>query len=151
MNTNKKNITENIEQEADILNIERDSFVFYRSYYEAIKTLKGKKKLIAYEAIAQYALCRKSPEDLPPAVLSILRMAIPNIDANHKKYFYRQRVKNNQNKKDSSELFEGEGMEQIKLPKKENKVNFQNSISDNELEKNIDSLIDNIDSDVLQD
>ena len=35
---------------------QRDSFVFYRSYYEAIKDLNDEEQLTLYKAIFEYAL-----------------------------------------------------------------------------------------------
>ncbi len=37
-------------------NMERETFVFYRSYFDAIELLSKKNRLLAYEAIAKYAL-----------------------------------------------------------------------------------------------
>lgn len=65
---------------------EKPSFVFYRSYFEAIETLSMKNRLIAFEAITKYGLDREETMNLPPRVLAILKMAIPNINANHEKY-----------------------------------------------------------------
>lgn len=36
--------------------MERDSFVFYRSFYDSIKELSGKEKALVYDAIFEYAL-----------------------------------------------------------------------------------------------
>ena len=64
----------------------RGSFVFYRSYYEAINMLSKKNRLLAYEAIAKYALNQEVEENLPPQVLIVLKIAMPNIDANIRNY-----------------------------------------------------------------
>ena len=85
----------------------RDSFVFYRSYLEAIETLSKKNKLIAFETIVRYALDQEMPESLPSNVLGIFKMAQPNIDSANKKYFNRLKGKA-QKKKDCDEQEFGE-------------------------------------------
>ena len=56
-------------------NMERETFVFYRSYFDAIELLSKKNRLLAYEAIAKYALTQEEIQDLPPQVAIILKMA----------------------------------------------------------------------------
>jgi len=68
------------------LEIKKKSFVFYISYFEAIQTLSQKHRLIAFEAIAKYALYGEEPVNLPLRVLAILKMSIPNIDSSHQRY-----------------------------------------------------------------
>ena len=58
-------------------NMERETFVFYRSYFDAIELLSKKNRLLAYEAIAKYALTQEEIQDLPPQVAIILKMAKP--------------------------------------------------------------------------
>ena len=74
----------------------RDTFVFYRSYFDAIEFLSKKNRLLAYEAIAKYALNQEEIQDLPPQVAIILKMAKPNIDANIRNY--NKRVKSKKSK-----------------------------------------------------
>lgn len=54
-------------------NMERETFVFYRSYFDAIELLSKKNRLLAYEAIAKYALTQEEIQDLPPQVAIILK------------------------------------------------------------------------------
>lgn len=107
---------------------EKSSFVFYRSYFEAIETLSMKNRLIAFEAIAKYGLDREETTNLPPRVLAILTMAIPNIDANHKKYFRKMKTISQASQKDTSDVFEDESIEEVLLPKKE----YKNNSTENE-------------------
>lgn len=65
---------------------EKEGFLFYKSFYEAIETLSIKKQLIAYRAIAKYGLYNEAVQDLPLQVLGILKMAMPIIDANAERY-----------------------------------------------------------------
>lgn len=63
----------------------RESFVFYRSFKEALEGLDDSDKLIMYEAIAGYALDRTPPQlaGFPKALFSLIK---PQLDANWKRY-----------------------------------------------------------------
>lgn len=63
----------------------RDSVVFYRSFYEAIKRLPEKEQAESFRAIMEYALNDKEPEEYGVA-MAIYLMAKPQIDANNKRY-----------------------------------------------------------------
>ena len=66
----------------------RNSFLFYRSFMEAIETIPDElKKAQAYKVIVEYGLDRKEPdinEDL--VVKVIFKQAKPQIDASIKRY-----------------------------------------------------------------
>lgn len=106
----------------------RDSIVFYRSYYEAIETLSVKNKLLAYEAIIKYALNQEVAKDLPVRVLAILKMAMPNIDANNRKYNNRLKSNEQKNNFDFEKDFEGK----VLLPKKKNVSMINNCFAEND-------------------
>lgn len=61
-----------------------DSFVFYRSFYEAVKELTDSDRLAVYEAIMHYALNDKEPKagGIVAAMFTLIR---PNLDANKNK------------------------------------------------------------------
>lgn len=61
-----------------------DSFVFYRSFRESIKSLKTKDQLVTLLAICDYALYGVEP-NLSGIPLAIFTVAKPNIDANNKR------------------------------------------------------------------
>ena len=61
-----------------------ESFVFYRSFRESIKTLKSKDQLVTLLAICDYALYGAEPT-LEGVPLAIFTVAKPSIDANKKK------------------------------------------------------------------
>lgn len=63
----------------------RDTFIFYRSFKDAIKDLDDKDKLTMYEAISDYALDMEEPEltGFPKALFSLIK---PQLDANWKRY-----------------------------------------------------------------
>ena len=64
--------------------MERDSFVFYRSFHEAIMKLADEDRLIAYDRLMEYAI---NWNDIGSEWLSdlIFWLMKPNIDANNKK------------------------------------------------------------------
>lgn len=64
--------------------MERDSFVFYRSFYEAVNQLDDADRLACYDAIAKYGLegiCEA--KGIPAAIMAIVK---PIMDANYKRY-----------------------------------------------------------------
>lgn len=66
--------------------MERESFVFYRSFFEAIaKFRSAEAKAEAYEAIAAYGLYGEEPEGLSFEADLIFGMAKPQLDANNKR------------------------------------------------------------------
>ena len=63
----------------------RDSFVFYRSFYTAIKRLSAEDQANALRAIAEYALDEKEPES-EGIERTVFELVKPQIDANNKRY-----------------------------------------------------------------
>lgn len=63
---------------------QRDGFLFYRSFYEAIHSLPKKDRLSAYEALIEYALDGTAP-NLSGAPAAVFTLAKPNIDASRRK------------------------------------------------------------------
>lgn len=63
----------------------RDSFVFYRSFYESIACLDDDDRLACLDAICEYALNGTEPEESAVAS-AILMMAKPSIDKNNERY-----------------------------------------------------------------
>ena len=65
--------------------MKRNSFVFYRSFYEAIKKLKKTEQLTLYSYICRYALGEEVEElsGVPEAIFDLIK---PQIDANTKRY-----------------------------------------------------------------
>ena len=55
--------------------LKREAFVFYRSYYDALQNLSEEDRLVAYEAIFQYALDGTEPEvaGVPAAVFMLVK------------------------------------------------------------------------------
>ncbi len=63
----------------------RDSFVFYRSFYEALKGMDKNVQADCLMALAQYALDGDMPA-LTPEVRMFMTLAKPQIDANNQKF-----------------------------------------------------------------
>lgn len=65
----------------------RDSFVFYKSFADAISEMPQEYQLRAYEVIISYALTGDLPDESEPwAVRAIFQVCKANIDANNKRY-----------------------------------------------------------------
>lgn len=62
--------------------MERDSFIFYRSFYEAIRDLPNDIRLEVFTAITEYALYGRLPQDLKPFAKGLFTLIKPNIDVN---------------------------------------------------------------------
>lgn len=63
----------------------RDSFIFYRSFYECVSELPEKERLQMYDAIAAFALNDEEPE-FTGILLALFKAIKPQILANAKKY-----------------------------------------------------------------
>ena len=110
-----------------------DGFVFYRSYFEAIETLSSKNRLIAYEAITNYALNGEETTGLPSRVLGLLRIAKANLDANRRKYLKKMNSKQQVSQREESVSFENKPIEKVLLPRKESKlITKDNSIENDD-------------------
>ena len=63
----------------------RDSVLFYRSFYDALKNIPCDERLKVYDAIMEYGMYDIEPE-LTGVALAIFLLAKPQIDANNKRY-----------------------------------------------------------------
>lgn len=63
----------------------RDSFIFYRSFFDAIKNLESEKKIEIYDAIFNYSFDEKEPllEGVSHAIFTLIK---PQLDANRKRF-----------------------------------------------------------------
>lgn len=66
--------------------MERDSFLFYRSFYEAIKGLPKDIQLEVYTAIMEYAIYGNLPEEMKPFASSVFTLVRPILDKNLRRY-----------------------------------------------------------------
>ena len=63
----------------------RDSVLFYRSFYDALKNIPPDERLKVYDSIMEYGMYDRDP-DLDGVALAIFLLAKPQIDANNKRY-----------------------------------------------------------------
>ena len=63
----------------------RESFVFYKSFFESIKELDPKDQVQIYNAIFEYEFYKNEPE-LSGVCKSIFTLILPQLEANNKKY-----------------------------------------------------------------
>lgn len=98
----------------------RDSFIFYRSFYEAISELPKENQADSYNAIMRYALDQEEIEltGISKAIFSLVK---PQLDANYKKY------ENGKQKKSKTEAKQ----KQTKSKKVTN-VNVNDNVNENE-------------------
>ena len=66
--------------------MERESFVFYKSWLEAIKNLPREMQGEVLTAIIEYGLYGETTESLKPITNAMLAMVIPQINANNRKF-----------------------------------------------------------------
>lgn len=64
----------------------RESFIFYRSFYDAIKDLPRDVQGEIYTAIMEYSLYGKETESLKPIARSVFTLMKPQIDVNNKRF-----------------------------------------------------------------
>ena len=64
----------------------RDSFVFYRSFYEAMQDLSDTEKGQCFDALANYAINGVEPEKMAPVVRLFFTLAKPQIDKNNQRF-----------------------------------------------------------------
>ena len=66
--------------------MERESFVIYKSFYEAIKDLPDEDRLVLMDAIMEYGLYGIEPDGLSPVPKCVFTLIKPQLDANNRKY-----------------------------------------------------------------
>lgn len=66
--------------------MKRDSFCFYRSFYDAINALPKKYQAQAIDAVLAYGLDGVEPTDADGVIQAIFALIRPQIDANNKRY-----------------------------------------------------------------
>ena len=64
----------------------RNSFIFYRSFYEAIKDLPRDIQGEIYTAIMEYSLYGNETDNLKPIARSVFTLIKPQIDINNKRF-----------------------------------------------------------------
>ena len=114
----------------------RDSFIFYRSFYEAISELPKENQADTYDAIMQYALNQKEIEltGISKAIFSLVK---PQLDANYKKY---ENGKQKKSKKEAK-VKQNESKAETNVNDNEN-VNVNENVNDNDNDNDNDNVGD---------
>lgn len=121
----------------------RDSFIFYRSFYESIKELPEENQLKVYKAISNYALNQEEIEldGISKAIFSLIK---PQLDANYKKYENGKQKKSKTEAKDKQEKSKTVTNENVNENENEN-VNVNANVNDNASDSCVDGLQEVID------
>jgi len=114
----------------------RDSFIFYRSFYEAISELPKENQADSYNAIMRYALDQEEIEltGISKAIFSLVK---PQLDANYKKY------ENGKQKKSKTEAKQKQTKSKKVTNENEN-VNENVNVNVNDNDKVSDSCVDGL-------
>lgn len=114
----------------------RDSFIFYRSFYEAISELPKENQADSYNAIMRYALDQEEIEltGISKAIFSLVK---PQLDANYKKY------ENGKQKKSKTEAKQKQTKSKKVTNVNEN-VNVNDNVNVNNNDKVSDSCVDGL-------
>jgi len=74
----------------------RDSFIFYRSFFESIKCLNQRERLKIYDAICEYSLNDDSHK-LTGTAEGMFKLILPQLEANRKRFINGSKAKRKQN------------------------------------------------------
>lgn len=99
--------------------MKRDQFTFYRSYYEALKSLPQKEQTKVFMAICSYAL-DEIPPNLSGVSLSVFTLIRPTLDSGRRKAENRKnktRTKREQSVNEGEKEREEEGEEEREIEK----------------------------------
>lgn len=118
----------------------RDSFVFYRSFYEAIKLLPKKYQHICFQQLCEYALNDKPLDGLPGTVEAILKSFKPQIDANNRRYENGLKGGRPKQKQDETKVKPNHNQTKTKAKRNENEnVNVNENVNDNDNDNGLGS------------
>jgi len=110
---------------------ERDSFIFYRSFYEAISELPPKNQLEIYKAIAEYSLNFEMPT-LTGISKTIFILIKPQIEANQKRFLNGIKPK----RKQTGSKTEAKPKQEESESEANNNVNVNPNVNENFNEEN---------------
>ena len=81
----------------------RDSFIFYRSFYEALQDLPNKQRLEIYDAICNFSLNFQDCE-LQGVSSTIFKLIKPQLEANNKRFINGSKPKKNKTEAKSKQV-----------------------------------------------
>jgi len=105
--------------------MKRDSIIFYRSFYEAIKELPAEIQAAVYNAIFEYSLNFNQVElqGLPKTIFTLIK---PQLDANNKRF-----ENGSKGGRKKANVMEIETKKEPKQNQNETKVEANNNVNDN--------------------
>lgn len=115
--------------------IKRDSFIFYRSFYESINSLPVENQLNIYKAIASLSL-NGNNEDLQGIENAIFTLIKPQIEANNKKYLNGKIPKNSSEEKTSDKQNRSKNEAKYKQIKSKSEANEECRMNNEECRMN---------------
>ena len=77
--------------------MERDSFIFYRSFYEASKPLSTEQKADLFDTICTFALNHEDKQNDDPIVNAMFSLIKPQLEANYTRFLNGKKAKQKQN------------------------------------------------------
>ena len=105
----------------------RDSFIFYRSFYDASKCLKTNEKAQLFDAICSYALDEKI-EQLDGTAFGMFQLVKPQLDANRKRFQNGCGKKQNESK---TEAKPKQAISKTEASNKQNRSKTEANVNDN--------------------
>ncbi len=121
----------------------RDSFIFYRSFYEAINDLDDQSQLQLYKAIASFSLNEEDGE-LSGLVKTIFTLIKPQLEANNQRYKNGKRPKNKKQEGSKPEANQKQEGSKPEANKNKNNNNNVNKNTNNNTNKNVEEKKDKI-------
>ena len=85
----------------------REGFIFYRTFYEALASMKNRARLHLYDVIMRYALYGEEPTDLNGEQMRTFILIRPQLDANERKRQakYKEKAIKKNNDEELNEFF----------------------------------------------
>jgi Ni,Fe-hydrogenase I large subunit len=110
----------------------RDSLIFYRSFYEAIKELPKETQAEVYTAIFEYSL-NFNELQLSGLAKTIFTLIKPQLEANNKRFINGSKAKSKQDKSET----EAKPKQKESKTEANNNNNVNNNVNDNKKEKKV--------------
>tara|TARA_R110002167_G_scaffold33510_2_gene107652 strand:+ start:1223 stop:1912 length:690 start_codon:yes stop_codon:yes gene_type:complete len=115
----------------------RDSFIFYRSFYQSVRKLPAKDKAEIFDAICSYALDGEEIEMgiVPEAIFTVIQ---PNLDANRRKWENGCKAKAKKEPEDEQKISKPEAKDKQTRSKPEGNVDVNVNVDvDKDLDVNV--------------
>ena len=112
----------------------RDSFIFYRSFFEAIKELPEKNQIEVYNAISEYSLNFKEVE-LTGISKTIFILIKPQLEANNKRFKNGSKKKQNKSKPEAKDKQNESKLEANNNDNVNDNVNVSTIVDDKAIDK----------------